>query len=148
MPTKKAPAKKKAPAARKKPAAPKKMAPRADLGAPIDSFFKKPRAGELNAVLAELRKLVETTVPDTESSIKWGMPFFQVGGNMMAAIGAHAAHVNLILSGPPDTFFDPEGLLEGEGKTGQHLKLRRVSDIPKDQVRSWLKAAAALARSK
>jgi hypothetical protein len=140
MATTRKPAKKKAPA--------KKMAPRADLGAPVDGFFKKPRAGELNAVLGALRKLVEETVPDASSSIKWGMPFYSVGGNMMAALGAHAAHVNLILSGPPGSFDDPEGRLEGEGKTGQHLKLRKVADIPREAVRGWLKTVARRARGK
>ena len=127
----------------RKPAPPKR---RADLGAPIDAFFERPRAGELNRVLAELRKLVDSVVPDAESSIKWGMPFYQVNGNMMAGLSAHAAHVNLILSGSPGTFDDPEGRLEGEGKTGQHLKLRKVADIPKAQVRGWLKTAASRAR--
>jgi hypothetical protein len=89
---------------RKKPAAKtsaaKKPAPRADFGAPIEGFFAKQPA-HLRAILDELRKLVEEAAPDADSSLKWGMPFYTVGGTMMCALGAHKSHVNLILSGPP-----------------------------------------------
>ena len=46
------------------------------------------------------------------------------------------------------TFRDPAGLLEGEGKTGRHLKLRAAADLPRDVVRGWLRAAAEVARTK
>jgi hypothetical protein len=87
-------------------------------------------------------------VPGTESSLKWGQPFYTLGGQMMCALGGHKSHVNLILSGPPGTFADPDGLLEGAGKTGRHLRLTSVDAIPTAQVKTWLNAAAALARSK
>lgn len=125
----------------------KKYAARADLGSPIDGFFGK-QPPELRAVLETLRGMVEKVAPDATSSIKWGMPFYSIGKGMMCALGAHKAHVNLILSGPPETFVDPDGLLEGDGKTGKHLKLRTVADIPKAKVEGWLRAAAKLARSK
>jgi hypothetical protein len=92
--------------------------------------------------------LIEGVAPDAESSIKWGMPFFTVGGAMMCALGAHKSHVNLILSGPPGAFADPEGRLSGEGKTGRHLKVTSLDDLPRDAVRGWLKTAANLARKK
>ena len=123
----------------------KKPAPRADLGAPIDGFFAK-QPPHLRPILDALRGLVQQAAPDAESSLKWGMPFFTVGGGTMCAIGAHKAHVNLILSGPPGTFADPEGRLVGEGKTGRLLKLTTLADLPRAAVKGWLKTAAALAR--
>jgi hypothetical protein len=121
------------------------IGPRADFGRPIDSFFDK-QAPALRAVLVELRRLVEAAAPDATSSIKWGMPFFQIDGKMFVALGAHKAHVNLILSGPPGAFKDPSGRLTGEGKTGRHLKLANVSELRRDEVRNWLATAAHLAR--
>lgn len=56
------------------------------------------------------------------------------------------AHVNLILPGPPDTYADPDGLLEGDGKTGRHLEVRSVDQLPQAPVRGWLRTAAAQAR--
>ena len=128
-----------APAARKKPA------PRADLGKPIDGFFKR-QAAALQPIARALRALIESAAPEARSSIKWGMPFFMIGDSMVCAIGAHKAHVNLILSGPPGTFSDPDGLLSGDGKTGRHLKLTANDTIPTAAVRGWLRTAVARAR--
>lgn len=125
----------------------KKHGPRADFGKPIDSFFDKQPA-QLREVLVELRTLVEAAAPDATTSIKWGMPFFQLDGNMFVALGAHKAHVNLILAGPPGSFKDPKGLLTGDGKTGRHLKLASLSELPRAEVQGWLKTAATIARSK
>jgi hypothetical protein len=92
--------------------------------------------------------LVEEAAPTAASSLKWGMPFYTLDGATMCALGAHKAHVNLILSGPPEAFADPGGRLEGDGKTGRHLKLRTVEDLPRAAVRGWLRTAARLARGK
>jgi hypothetical protein len=132
---------KKAAAARKKPP------PRADYGAPIDGFFAK-QPPHLRAILDALRVLVEKAAPGATASLKWGMPFYTVDGAMMCALTAHASHVNLVLSGPPSAFADPAGRLEGDGKTGRHLKLRSVDDLPRAAALAWLRTAAKLARAK
>lgn len=139
------PKQKKRPAVKKLAA--RKPAQRADFGAPIDGFFAKQPA-HLRAIPEELRELVEEAAPDADSSLKWGMPFYTVDGAMMCALGGHKSHVNLILSGPPGAFADPEGRLSGEGKTGRHLKLSALAHLPRDAVRGWLRTAAALARKK
>ena len=123
------------------------MGARPDLGAPIDGFFAR-QPPHLRAVLDQLRALVEEAAPDATSSIKWGMPFYTMGGQMMCALAGHKAHVNLILAGPPGAFADPGQLLEGEGKTGRHLKLRSVDELPRAAVRGWLRTAAELARKR
>jgi hypothetical protein len=92
--------------------------------------------------------MIERAVPGVESSIKWGMPSFEVGGTMMCALGGHKSHVNLILWGPPDAFADPDGRLSGEGKTGRHLKLTSLDELPRAAVRGWIRTAAELARAK
>lgn len=127
------------------PAAKAKPARRADLGRPIDGFFARQPA-VLQPLARALRTLVEEAAPDARSSIKWGMPFFMIGDGMMCAIGAHKAHVNLILSGPHGTYADPDGLLSGDGKTGRHLKLTPSDIVPTAAIRGWLKTAASLAR--
>jgi hypothetical protein len=120
---------------------PRKPAPRADYGKPIDGFLaKQPPA--LRAILDALKAVVDDVAPGAEASLKWGMPFYTLGGEMMLAMGAHKAHVNLILPGPPGTYADPDGLLEGEGKTGQHLKITSAGELPRAQVRRWIEAAA------
>jgi hypothetical protein len=129
----------------KKPA--KKYTARADLGKSIDPFFAK-QPPVLRAILDELRALLRDAVPAAAGSIKWGMPFFTLDGEMMCAFGAHKSHVNLILAGPPSSFADPKGLLEGEGKTGRHLEIASADQIPRAQVKAWMKTAAKNARAK
>jgi hypothetical protein len=65
---------------------------------------------------------------------------------MMCALTGHKSHVSLVLSGPTGTFADPDGLLEGEGKTGRHLKLRTIDELRRDAVSGWLCTAAQVAR--
>lgn len=144
---KKAPAAKKTPIAKKAPAAKVRtaVAKRADLGAPIDGFFARQPAA-LRPIAEELRRLIEATVPEASASLKWGMPTFTIGGKIVCAIGGHKAHVNLILSGAPNTFADPEGRLTGEGKSGRHLKLVAGDSVPAAAVRKWLATAARNAR--
>ena len=129
----------------RKPAA-RKVGPRADLGAPIAGFFRK-QPSPLRTLLDQLHALIEAAAPDARSSIKWGMPFYMIGDEMMCALGGHKSHVNLILSGPPGTFADPGGLLAGDGKTGRHLKLVAGDEVPKDAVRGWLRTAVERARA-
>ena len=135
----------KKPEATKAAMSPKKPGPRSDFGAPIDAFFgKQPEA--LKPLLIELRRLVEEAAPEATSSLKWGMPCYSIGNTMMCLLGGHKAHVNLVLSGPPGTYADPRGLLEGDGKTGRHLKLTSLAEMPVADVKRWLRAAAAHAR--
>jgi hypothetical protein len=133
-------------ATKKSAAGPKKFGRRADLGAPTTGFFDRQPAA-LRAILDDLRGLIDEAAPEASSEIKWGMPFYSIRGQMMCALAAFKAHVNLILAGPAGTFADPAGLLEGDGKTGRHLKLRAPEDLPRDTVRNWLRAAAARART-
>jgi hypothetical protein len=102
----------------------------------------------LRPLLEQLRDLVQEAVPDAESSIKGGMPFFTIDGTMMCALAGHKSHVNLILAGPPGTYADPDSRLGGTGKTGRHLKLTAADEVPRDAVRAWLATAATLARTK
>ena len=117
---------------------------RADFGAPIDGFFAR-QPTPLRAVLETLRRLVEEAAPEATASLKWGMPVYSIGRTMMCALARFKSHVNLMLLGPPDAFDDPAGLLEGEGKSGRHLKLRSVEEIPREAIRGWLLTAARVA---
>ncbi len=123
-----------------------KFGPREDLGAPVDGFFARQPA-HLRPILDQLRALIGKEAPEAESAIKWGMPFYTIGGNVVCAIGAFKQHVNLILPGPPGTYADPDGRLEGDGKTGKHLKLRAGDELAPAAVRGWLRTAAGRARA-
>jgi len=145
-PPAKKPAPKKSSAAAKKPARATKMyAKRADLGVPVDGFFaRQPPA--LRPILDELRAMIGDAAPEATSQIKWGMPFYSIGGVSMCALAGFKAHGNLTRPGPPGTYADPDGRLDGDGKTGKHLKLRALDELPRATVRDWLRVAADRAR--
>lgn len=112
----------------------------------MDGFFAK-QPPPLRAIVDELRAMILAAAPDATAVLKWGMPFFTRDGETLCALAAFKSHVNLILPGPPGTYADPEGLLQGDGKTGKHLKLRSVDELPRAAVRGWLKTAAARAKA-
>ena len=128
-------------------AANRPMAQRADFGAPIDGFFAK-QPPKMRPILEALRKIVEEAAPDATASLKWGMPFYSLGGAMVCGLGGHKSHVNLILSGPPGTFSDPERRLQGDGKTGRRLTLRSLDELPRAAVRGWVRSAMQAAQAK
>jgi hypothetical protein len=134
------------PAAAATPAS-KVVARRADYGAPVEGFFAK-QPPHLRVILEALRGVIREAAPDATASLKWGMPNFAIGRAMMCALAGFKSHVNLIVAGPPEAFVDPRGLLEGDGKTGRHLKLRALDELPRDEVRRWVHAAAEIAREK
>lgn len=133
---------KKTTATPKKPAAkapakpaPKKYAARADLGSEHEVFFAK-QPPTIKPITDALRKLIDGVVPKgTTKVIKWGMPFYALGDELLCAIGAHKAHVNFIL---PGDHADPDGLLRGEGKTGKHVRITSVDEIPRAQIERWV----------
>ena len=118
---------------------------RADYGAAIDGFIRKQPQPQ-RSILEALRELAKEVSPDAKASLKWGMPFYMLDGAMMCAFGAHKAHVNLILVGPPDAFPDPHRRLEGKGKGGRHLKMKSLTELPRKEVRAWLRIAAEYAK--
>jgi hypothetical protein len=120
---------------------------RADYGAPIDAYFKK-QPPPMRAILVALRALVDEVVPDATASLKWGMPFYELHGEMLCALGGFKAHVNLIVIGDKSRYADPDGLLTTGGTSGRHLKLRALDELPHAAVRSWLRTAAKMAREK
>src|SRR5579871_4989499 len=63
-----------------KPAAPMKFGPRKDLGAPVDGFFAK-QPPHIRPIVDQLRALIAKAAPEAQSSIKWGMPFYEIAGN-------------------------------------------------------------------
>ena len=132
-----------------KKTSPKKPAPRADYGKPIEAMFAR-TAPPLRAILAAVRRMVEEAVPGVESSLKWGNAVFCHPGSkaMMVALTSHKSHVNVVFVGPPKGFADPKGRLVGSGVGGRHLKLTSIDELPRADVKRWIKVSAAYARSK
>jgi hypothetical protein len=118
------------------------MSARKDLGAPVDKYFAQ-QTPEKRALLEKLRVLVAKTVPDAESSIKWGVPFYQRNGKNVCSLAAFKEHVGINFFASPDVLKDPGKKLEGGGKSMRMLKVRRPEDIDSASITRWLKATVA-----
>ncbi|WP_164020817.1 DUF1801 domain-containing protein [Pyxidicoccus trucidator] len=134
---KKAPAK--GAAAKKAPVRP--YLRREDLGAPADAFFAQ-QPPERREHLEALRALVKKAAPGARESMKWGMPYFELKGGF-CALYTSTTYAALSIMAPPEKLDDPEGKLEGTGKTMRHLKVRSAADIDEASILRWVKAAVA-----
>ena len=149
LPPSKAAAKKDA-AAKKTPAkaAAAKKAParaytrREDLGAPVDTFFER-HSPQQRALLEALHAMIRKAAPGARESIKWGMPYFELKGGI-CSLYTSPTYVGLNIMAPPEKLDDPEGKLEGTGKTMRHLKVRSAADLDEASILRWLKVAVAL----
>ena len=126
-------------AAKKTPA--RQYLRREDLGAPADAFFAQ-QPPERREHLEALRALVKKAAPGARESMKWGMPYYELKGGF-CALYTSTTYAALSIMAPPEKLDDPEGKLEGTGKTMRHLKVRSAADLDEASILRWVKAAVA-----
>ena len=119
----------------------KKYGPRKDLGAPAEVWLKKLSPDHVKIAEA-LRKAIRSADRGLEESVKWGNLAYTQNG-MVAGIMASKNHVSLFLHKGSE-LKDPKKLLAGSGKAIRSLKLTDARQIPKQQVKAWIKAAVKL----
>jgi uncharacterized protein YdeI (YjbR/CyaY-like superfamily) len=97
----------------------------------------------LQPVLEHLRDLVHEAVPDATETIKWGHPFFEVNGVILAMMGVFKHHCSFgFWSRTMTEHLRADGLapMEGAGSLG---RITTVNDLPpRKKMLSYLKTAA------
>ncbi len=87
----------------------------------------------------KLRIVIRRSLPESEESMKMGIPCYSIGNKMITSIGDYKNHVNLY-------FFQgaklSSKLLEGSGKGMRHIKIESEADILPDEFSRLLKEAA------
>ncbi len=87
----------------------------------VDEYVAlRPKA--VRKVLEDLRALVTKTWPEAEEGMKWGAPVYAAPGTEPLIYlygGRDHANLGFIKGAELD---DPDGLLEGKGKSGRHVK--------------------------
>jgi hypothetical protein len=130
--------------ARPKPPRPAAKAPakpatrRADLGQPGSVAIERmpePFLSIARAADATIRK----AVPGVQSIVKWGNACYYADGRAFASIYHTRSGVNIAL--PGTKLDDPEGLLEGTGKTMRHVKLMDEADAKRPALAKLVKQA-------
>jgi uncharacterized protein YdeI (YjbR/CyaY-like superfamily) len=92
-------------------------------------------------LLTHLRGQVHTACPDAEETIKWGMPFFQLNGKILAHMAAFKAHCGF-------GFWKGRGVV-GAGASdeamGQFGRIASLADLPDPaELQALIAQAAAL----
>lgn len=109
--------------------------PRGDLNQPGEVAIERlpePKRAIARAADAMIRR----AVGDCESVVKWGnaVYFTAIGGERMAFASLMETKAGINLALPGAVLDDPEGLLEGTGKTMRHVKLHSEQSVERKGV--------------
>lgn len=95
-------------------------------------------AEEQIVILEKLRMLIHQTVDNVSEDIKWGFPVFAQIKDF-AYLRFAKNHITLGFYNI-DKIKDPNKLLEGEGNTLKHIKIKSHNEIKEDMIKEWLMA--------
>lgn len=107
----------------------------------MDDFFAR-HPPDQRAHIEALHALIGKVAPGARASIKWGMPYYELKRGFCSLYTA-PSYVGLNIMAPPEKLDDPEGRLEGTGKTMRHLKVRSATDLDEARILRWLEIAVA-----
>jgi len=114
----------------------------ADKKDPVKTYIAE-QPPDKRALLEKLRAIVDKTVPDATTAIKWGVPFYLRGGKSICALASFKEYVGINFFAPPEALADPKKRLEGSGKSNRMYKVRTAADIDSAAITKWLKASVA-----
>jgi len=107
----------------------------------IDEYVAK--AGKQKDVVKGLRSLVKRTLAGCEEYVNpWKIPSFDSNGTVCGFMTGKEHVTFIFLRGA--ALPDPEGLLEGTGKSVRHVKVRTTADVKKPALKKLIVEAARL----
>ncbi|NQU05662.1 MAG: DUF1801 domain-containing protein [Calditrichaeota bacterium] len=93
----------------------------------------------LDQISEELRGIIHQVVPEIVEHFMFNQPWFFYYGPL-CYIRVRKGHVYFgFKMGVALT--DPQDLMEGKGKLMRHLKMKSLTDIPREQLITWIKEA-------
>ena len=92
-------------------------------------------------IMGIIRSLIHRNIENVTEEFKWSRPVFSLKKDF-AYLQANKNHVNLGFYKDFEKFNDPDGLLEGTGKTMRHIKLKKASDINSELLSEWFAVIA------
>ncbi len=111
----------------------------------IEEYVEK--AGKLKGVMKGLRALVKKTLGGSEEYVNpWKIPSFDSNGTVCGFMTGKEHVTFIFLRGA--ALPDPEGLLEGTGKSVRHVKVRTVEDLKRPALKKLILEAAKLNKRK
>ncbi len=105
----------------------------------VTDYISKAKEEQI-ILLESIRQLIHEAVPGTTEAIKWRMPVFAKQKDY-AYLRFLKKHLTFGFYNA-DRIEDSSGLLEGEGKTMRHIKVRKGEDIDPKLISKWLKVVS------
>ena len=101
------------------------------------------RPEPVRELLEALQSLLEDTLPEAASGMKWGAPvWFNAEGEPVIYLYGGKAHAHLgFVHGA--ALADPDELLKGASKTGRHVKLLPGQPLPTPALVALIRQAAS-----
>ncbi len=94
----------------------------------------------MRAVGRRARALILALDPEMSEAVKWGAPCYMFKGRNQFALMRHRTYVNLQIENGA-ALDDPGGLIEGEGKSMRHVKLKSERDVEQAELMPLLRQA-------
>ena len=107
-----------------------------NLNQKVTDYFDNASEEQI-VILETLRKLIHETVENVSEEIKWGFPVF-ASTKDFAYLRFSKKHITLGFYNI-DKIQDPNSLLEGEGNTLKHIKIKSKVEIKSKVIAEWLK---------
>jgi len=110
----------------------------------VDAYIAK-SADFAQPILSHLRQLVHKGCPGVTETVKWGMPFFEYGGEIVCNMAGFKEHCSFGFW-KASLLKDPEGVLKVKNRNSMgHLdRITSLKDLPADKILVPLIKEAAL----
>jgi uncharacterized protein YdeI (YjbR/CyaY-like superfamily) len=110
----------------------------------VDAYIAK-SADFARPILSHLRKMVHKGCPGVTETVKWGMPFFEYGGEIVCNMAGFKEHCSFGFW-KASLLKDPEGVLNVKNKNsmGHFDRISSLKDLPADKTMVALVKEAAL----
>lgn len=114
---------------------------------PVDDFLNELRRVDAQRyeLVERVRKLIHTAGPRLREEVRYGGLLFSAGAPV-CALFSYERHLALEFS-QGTALADRHQVLEGEGKHRRHIKLEKIGDLFKKNVREYLELAFAAAEA-
>jgi predicted GIY-YIG superfamily endonuclease len=107
-----------------------------DMDAKVQEYIEKQKSPQ-KEICFKLREIILRTFPDIKEEMKWGVPAFSAGKFYLGAM-KNQVNLGMSISGMTEKQL---ALLEGNGKTMRHIKVRTLADIDEKKIVKLLKIA-------
>ncbi|WP_249871802.1 DUF1801 domain-containing protein [Oceanobacillus saliphilus] len=109
----------------------------------VDQFIEE-LPDEIQTITDTLRNIILKSSPELKEEFKWSMPNYSYNG-LVCYLQASKKHVNLgFHKGNELEVKDMDELLQGNGKTMRHIRIKNMEEINRDSFTILIRAAVAL----